>query len=1134
MPRCRVIVACLCALALGIVRIGDIRAEDAPVAGSPPTEESGAASETKLRRDALFIELSTASFYELAARARELGLADSGGVEELRARLYKHYDLHAPAAAAKGRTVTIEKARQASYAKVEDEEGGIVRASGGVILTLVEDNGDSHRIHADGIVFNRTRSTLTARGSVYYERKSGGTTEIFSGEALSVDLDDWSGVFIDGKIRRSGAGAGSGDRGLVISADTILRRSGDVMVLKDGVISSCDADDPHYAIRAGRVWLIGDKDWAISDAVFSLGNVPILWLPFFYYPGEELAFHPVIGYRSREGYFVQTTVYLIGAKPAQQNTTSIMSYQDAGAAGPTQVKGLFLRRVAGPAPKDAGTLKTMLDLYSGLGGFAGIQGSFPKLAFLDKTDIFSGLGLSRSLFPLSTGIYTPYVEAGNWSSVWNSSYFFNSSLPFRYAFDLSTSLHSGGFTASLVLPLYSDPFFDQDFRNRSEDMDWSKLLSTSTGQDPSTIPALRTQLAPKLDTSLSFKPKGLGPWLSSIDISHLGMSMLLLSKPATLLEDPTLQAYDPRQQFFYPSVFRPIDVTASLRGTLFGQPAQTIPPAAVNAAGTAPAGSPAAAASVSPVTTPVAPVNLRSPWEVDSGDGANSEASSAETAVDATKAATAPGTDFRLPSRAPDATPDKAPSWAESANWGFTPSMFIEDRYQSDPWNSPSDVNYALLYSLYSYRLAASLDTSAAYGDFFSSSLSLTYTDQNQERPILNTDPTSAASYALADDLYKIRRVGESAKMTFKPFASSWLWSPTSLSWDMDSTIYGLQYDSSSSAFKENWLSWDPSMITAHNVSLNLAARPGGLTQSFTLTANLPPLLDSYTGILALDAGFASLRVQSRMYRPAEDADYSYDPITTNLSVGKSPGPVLSDSFVYALVGVGPVSNSTGFSWGPLSASLAENQTLSYRPVVGAGWVSYGDQSFQPTDISLGLKPQWASADSATASPSATIWSIVPNLALTQSLVRFSESTLTFGLTASVKVSDQFSLTFSSQSQNSAAWRYYPDLFGSQLASGGFSAESFRVNPVTDILDSLMIWDSDKLRTSLFKLKSLSIKAVRDLHDWTLSAEISTMPLYNAISNNYTLDTSISVVLAWKDIQNIKTTITKDSTGISY
>ena len=75
-------------------------------------------------------------------------------------------------------------------------------------------------------------------------------------------------------MRTAGGVASPGERGLVISADTIISRSSDIMILKDGVISSSSAEDPHYAIRAKRVWILGDKEMALSNAVFSLGNVP--------------------------------------------------------------------------------------------------------------------------------------------------------------------------------------------------------------------------------------------------------------------------------------------------------------------------------------------------------------------------------------------------------------------------------------------------------------------------------------------------------------------------------------------------------------------------------------------------------------------------------------------------------------------------------------------------------------------------------------------------------------------------------------------------------------------------------------------------------------------------------------------
>ncbi len=1156
MPHRRVHAAFLCAAfclagagignAEGVNVEGPSRAwgadEPSPVA-APTPDAPAAGDQPSLQRDALLVELSTAGFYELVARARELALPDSGTADELRARLYEHYGLKAAAAAPKGRTVTIQRAGQASYAKVEDEEGGVIRASGGVILTLVEANGDSHRIQADSIAYDRARSMVTAKGAVGYIRKSGTSTEVFSGETLSANLDDWSGLFLDGTLRRFGNKnpktideivkyflsprtlLPKGDRVLIISADTMLKRSADVMVLKDGVITYCEADDPHFRVKASRMWLLGDKEWAVSDAVFYLGNVPILWLPFFYYPGDELIFHPVLGYRSREGRFLQTTVYLLGSKPPNAKKTQLLAFEeDAGSAKPTKVKGLFLRRVSGPPPKDLGSLKTMADVYSGLGGFAGIQGSFPKLAFLDKTDIFLGLGLSRTVFPpavTGTSAYSPYVNQGDYASVWNGSDFLGLSLPVRFGLDLSTSLHVGSFAANLALPLYSDTYFDQDFRNRSEDMDWLKILSSTDSDAASSTIAQRTQLVPKLDASFSYKPKALDPWVSSIDISRFSANLTLLSKSATLPEDSTLASYDPARIFFYPSFLRPIDVAGSIRGSLFGVPRQTQPAKPDKAVGDA---------------APAAPESLRSPWDVVAGTG-----DEAKTQDPVPPPAAAPIEDFRLPQRAQASSGSKTQAWTGSATWNLSPSMFVEDRYNSDSWVLPSSIDYSsLLYSLLSYRLAAGVDATVAYGDLVSSSLGISYADQAQRRPVLNTDLASTASYALADNLYKSRRVGESAKLTLKPLASSWLWSATQLSWGLDSTIYGLKYDSSSSAFKESWLSWNPESITAHNVSATVSARPSGLAQSVSLTASLPPLLDSYAGNLALNAGPASLALQSRMYRKAAGAAFSYDPITAGLTVGTSPGPTLKDSFVYDATGDtigsgssgGPVSNSTSLSWGFLNASFAARRTRSYKPVVGSGWVAFGEEAFAPSDFSLALNPVLKSA--ADAAAEAPAWSLSSNVQLSQSLVRFSESSLSFGLTASFKVGDQLTLSFASVSQNSSAWRYYAGLFGSQLASGGFSADSFQKSPLTDVWEALQVWDGATLRDSLFKLKSLSVKASRDLHDWTLSAEVATAPLYDSTSKSYSLNTTFTFLLAWKDIQDIKTTVKKDTAGLSY
>jgi hypothetical protein len=272
------------------------------------------------------------------------------------------------------------------------------------------------------------------------------------------------------------------------------------------------------------------------------------------------------------------------------------------------------------------------------------------------------------------------------------------------------------------------------------------------------------------------------------------------------------------------------------------------------------------------------------------------------------------------------------------------------------------------------------------------------------------------------------------------------------------------------------------------------------------------------------------------MYRASEGADFSYDPITTTLSVGVAPWPVLADTFIYDAFAQDqePESNVVSLTWGPVSSSLTSAQTYSYTPQPNAGWQqNSGPEAFNFTAFGLTIAPQLKDDLSASGGP---VWTLNPSLALAQSLVRFTESTLAFNLSTSLKLDDKFTFTFSSSSLNSEAWHYYAGLFGSELSAipnQNYTAAQFQVNPLEDIWNSLKIWDTNSLRQSLFKLKSLSFKAEQDLHDWTLSAEVTTAPLYDSTASTYSLDTTFTFLLKWKDLSDIKTKIVKTSSSSS-
>jgi hypothetical protein len=214
--------------------------------------------------------------------------------------------------------------------------------------------------------------------------------------------------------------------------------------------------------------------------------------------------------------------------------------------------------------------------------------------------------------------------------------------------------------------------------------------------------------------------------------------------------------------------------------------------------------------------------------------------------------------------------------------------------------------------------------------------------------------------------------------------------------------------------------------------------------------------------------------------------------------------------------------------YGGFSGSVSAKRAQAYTPDRAAGgWKPEGTQRFMATDISLKYKAELKSADKA-----AVLWSLKADTGLSQSLVRFSDSTMTLGIAASLKVSRFIELTFSSQSQNSAAWCYYPDLFPAVDAIGG--ANQFRRNVLTDLWESISVWDVSSLKHSLFKLKGLSLKVVHDLHDWDLTVELGAKPLLKQALKTYVLDTSLSILLAWRDLKEIKTQIKADSLGLRY
>jgi hypothetical protein len=471
--------------------------------------------------------------------------------------------------------------------------------------------------------------------------------------------------------------------------------------------------------------------------------------------------------------------------------------------------------------------------------------------------------------------------------------------------------------------------------------------------------------------------------------------------------------------------------------------------------------------------------------------------------------------------------------WTASVDWSLSPSAFLEDSYRTKDWTDPSDIDLSLLYALISYRVAAALDAKASYrGGLASASMGFSYAEQDQDRLYLYDKAPyvdKAAALRLADDQYKSRKITGNLRLSSKPLSSYWLWSASSINYSLDANLYSLKYSAAAAGdfpYTENTLAWDSSSITAHSAGITIAAKPHNLNQSLGLTMSLPPTTESYSAKLALDGGPLDLSLSERMHRATPEAKYTFDPMTATLSFALESWPILSDTLVFDPEAGQPVSNVTTLAWGPFSTSLTAKRAIAYEPIA-SGWKALGAESFRASNLSMALKGTLKSREGSAAA-----WSLAGNASLAQSFLRFSESSLALGLTASVKIKDFLDVSLSSQSQNSSVWRYYPGLFRTST-----DLSTYWIPFYTDIWRSVSFWDTEELTRGLFKLKSMSLKVSHDLHDWDLSAELTVKPLLKSAMTppRYVLDPSFTLLLAWRDIPEIKTKALYDNTnGFRY
>lgn len=1068
-------------------------------------QDDAAPTESSLFRQTIAQDIATAGFYDLVSWLELLGLSTRGDREALAERLYSFYEVpesqrNDSSVAEENPPIVVDSASRTSYFTLEETDERYIRLTGGVSVTLRDDEqGAVHTISADEVVFNQDQNTVAATGDVVYLLERAGTTEQFVGDALTVELDTWEGAFVQGVSERERTIEGEAID-FSFTGQYITRSRDDVIVLDAGRITSSEADPPNYEIRASKIWVLAPGEWGLRDAVLYVGRVPIFYFPFFFRPGDDLFFNPALGTREREGAFIQTTSYLVGQPPQETSAFSFLQLADEGTgSGPTTRSGLFLvpdpSRPAEVAPQ-TDFIKLIADVYTKLGALLAIEGALEEVGSLQQVEFYAGLAATRHIYltnyPGAGAAYTPFlIEGSTASQSWNEARIGSVSLPFRFGLALEAERPGERLTARGQLDAYSDPSFTADFGGRSEQIDWLGLV----GQGETIDGGIATNtLLWQLDAAYN-------PDVSEIErISTLSLQRALIALNWRSREiDTTLLPFDvseadgsPESSFYYPDSLRLPELTASIAGTLLSLPA---------------APSPAIPENDSPP--------LRPPWEADESE---------ESFVEDDREIAAPPLQ---PSVA--LTPFTEPFTA-NVGYRLAPTLIMDQFFYDELWDEPEDVDFRIAYGGASARASGSTSYSTGLASDllrFTGSLSTAA----QYRSVFARDPDfpDAEWETLEQQAWEFRSLSVTNNLSTRvlPLRGVSGFSSSSMTHTFNTLLYRISLDeivANEPTWQYELIEWDEQFIQQHRVDVR-AQLDLALPQSLTLSAVLPPLDPVYSASLSTALSWLTTTTASGIRRP--DEEWLYDPLTSTVTLQPAEWFSLSNALSYDIEAEELAFSRTTLGLGPLSSSFEFRTSEGFEfGGAGVGWQGDGDRRVRPTSATLSatvespIGPSWRNRIAGD---------INAGLAWNANLLRYTESSLRLSLSSRLVIHEFAAMALSFASTNNQAYVYIPSL------AEGVGREPR--NAAVDLLRSFNFFNRDARIQSGFNLETVRFDLIHDLGDWELTVGYGGSPeLITATdgSRSYDWRGLLEIGVRWRPISELSSNITIDDEEIRF
>ncbi len=401
------------------------------------------------------------------------------------------------------------KVEQASQMKT-DPITRVITLEGDVEVSfLTEGSKSAKRLMAQRMLIDNAHSILSASGSVLYQDPDGDAAlQAIEGSIVTFDWNNQILIISSATTKSEKQNSEDEQVEIYTSGSKITYQGEDGQIFyNDGQIAT-RAEDPLSSIQAEQLSFLPGGDVMVHNATLRLGRVPVLWTPYFFFPGNRMVGNPAMGFTSDRGMFASTTWELYGTYPnfvsADQSSLTML-------LGSTQQEDLYPQSILYSAQQPTSSLQkwaantdSYLTMFADAYETAGVHVGYDSMSNYLDGKISLGSVSAIAAYPDGVTSLTSY-----------------SSAPVTRFYSVnSLKIDTDWADLEAVLPYYSDPKVLRLYGNRMTTFSFDSLLGME--QDfPTTYQSDITSFTWKLNGSFNFPVTKLNPYLSTLKISSI-------------------------------------------------------------------------------------------------------------------------------------------------------------------------------------------------------------------------------------------------------------------------------------------------------------------------------------------------------------------------------------------------------------------------------------------------------------------------------------------------------------------------------------------------------------------------------------------------------------------------------------